>query len=164
MGYRLPPTPARRVGFELAAPSDVELSPSAGALRCRERRGGQTIGELEISVFHAALVIDRDGILEEKVREAIEAAIASGAYVLEPVPVELAGASGYRIDAEYLRSSARPELPHVHVFAIAPDDLGVDAGVLVTVRSASPEWPAADAILRSLKLLCRRSATANDAR
>lgn len=164
MGYRLPPTPARRVGFELAAPSEVELSPSPEALRCRERRGGRTIGELEITVFHAALVIDRDGILEEKVREGIEAALAAGAHVLEPVPFELGGASGYRVDAEYLRTAARPELPYVYVFAIAPDDLGVDAGVLVTVRSASPEWPAADAILRSLKLLCRRSVSANDVR
>jgi len=164
MGYRLPPTPARRVGFELATPSEVELSPAGESVRCCERDGDRTIGELEITVFRAALVIDRDGILEEKVREGIEAAIATGARVLEAVPVELAGASGYRADAEYLRGSTRPALPYVYVFAIAPDDLGVDGGVLVTVRSASPDWPAADAILRSLKLLSRRSATANDVR
>jgi len=164
MGYRLPPTPARRVGYELATPREVEVANAGDTLCCRERRGGQTIGELEIEVFHAALVIDRDGILEEKVRERIEAAIEAGARVLEAVPVELAGASGYRADAEYLRNTARPALPYVYVFAIAPDDLGVDAGVLVTVRSASPEWPAADEILQSLRLLCRRSATANDVR
>ena len=88
MGYRLPPTPARRVGFELAAPSEVELSPSArGAALPRARTAASTIGELEITVFRAALVIDRDGILEEKVREGIEAAIAAGARVLEAVPV-----------------------------------------------------------------------------
>ena len=161
MGFRLPPTPARRVGFELAAPSEIELSPAGETVRCRERDGGRTIGELEITVFRAALVIDRDGILEDKVRVGIEAAISSGARVLEPVPVELAGASGYRADAEYQRGGARPALPYVYVFAIAPDDLGVDGGVLITVRSASPEWPAADAILRSLKLLSRRSATGN---
>jgi hypothetical protein len=160
MAFRLPPTPARRVGFELAAPRDVELSPSGDVVRCRERQAGRTIGELEISVFHAALVIDRDGILEDKVRAAVEAAIAAGANVLEPVPVELPGASGFRADAEYHRGT---ELPHEHVFAIAPDDLGVDAGVLVTVRSASAEWPAADAILASLKILSRGKPSANDA-
>lgn len=164
MGYRLPPTAARRVGYELATPREVELAPSGERLRCCERRGEETIGELEIEVFHAALVIDRDGILEEKVRAAIETAIAAGAHVLEPVPFELGDASGYRVEAEFLRGGIRPALPYIYVFAIAPDDLGVDAGVLVTVRSASPEWPAADEILRSLRLLCRRSATANDVR
>jgi hypothetical protein len=164
MSYRLPPTPARRVGYELATPREVEVAPAGETLRCCERRGGQMVGELEIEVFHAALVIDRDGILEEKVREGIEAAIEAGAHVLEAVPVELAGASGYRADAEYARGSSRPALPYVYVFAIAPDDLGVDAGVRITVRSASAEWPAADEILKSLKLLCRRSAFANDLR
>jgi hypothetical protein len=160
MAFRLPPTPARRVGFELAAPRDVELAPSGDIVRCRERQSGRTIGELEISIFHAALVIDRDGILEDKVRAAVEAAIAAGANVLEPVPIELPGASGFRADAEYRRGT---ELPYAHVFAIAPDDLGVDAGILVTVRSASPEWPAADAILASLKILSRTKPSANDA-
>ena len=35
--------------------------------------------------------------------------------------------------------------------------------VLVTVRSASREWPSADKILRSLKVFGRRPVTANDA-
>ena len=76
------------------------------------------------------------------------------------MPIELPGASGYRADAEYRRGT---ELPHAHVVAIAPDDLGVDAGILVTVRSASPEWPAADAILASLRILSRGKPSANDA-
>jgi hypothetical protein len=50
----------------------------------------------------------------------------------------------------------------VYVFAIAPHDLGVDGGVLVRVRSAAPEWPAADAILRTMRVLGRNS-SANDA-
>jgi hypothetical protein len=160
MAFRLPPTPARRVGFELAAPRDVELAPSGDIVRCRERHSGRTIGELEISIFHAALVIDRDGILEDKVRAAVEAAIAAGAHVLEPVPITLPGASGFRAEATYARGT---ELPYAHVFAIAPDDLGVDAGILVTVRSASPAWPAADAILASLKILAHGKPSANDA-
>jgi hypothetical protein len=48
------------------------------------------------------------------------------------------------------------------VFAIASNDL-VDAGVLVIVRSARPDWPAADSILQSLAIFSR-GRTANDAR
>ena len=41
------------------------------------------------------------------------------------------------------------------MFAVAPPDLGVDGGVLVTVRSLCPDWPAGDQILRSLRILTR---------
>jgi hypothetical protein len=157
MGYRLPPTLSRRIGFEVTAPGDFELD--GETVRCR-----QPEGVLEISIFKAALVIDRDGILEEKVRHAIVDHVADGAFVLEPMPVALEGASGWRVDAEYRRGPARPALPYIFVFALASDDLGVDAGVLVTVRSASPQWPAADEIVRSLKILARRGPTANDPR
>lgn len=48
------------------------------------------------------------------------------------------------------------------MFAFAPPD-GIDGGVLVTVRSATPDWPAAEAILGSLRILTRHGATpAND--
>ena len=112
-------------------------------------------------MFRAALVIDRDGILEEKVRHAIVEEVAAGAHVLEPMPVEIAGASGWRVDAQYQRGTDKPALPYVYVFALASDDLGVDAGVLVTVRSASPEWPAADQIVQSLKIFTRGANNAN---
>lgn len=161
--YRQLPAPGRAVGFELETPVGLELVAGEANVRVSEQRDGKPVGELEVAVFHAALVIDRDGILEEKVREGIERAIEAGAHVLETVPYELGGASGYRADAGYLHNSSRPALPYVYVFAIAPDDLGVDAGVRITVRSASSEWPAADEILKSLKLLCRRSAS-NDIR
>jgi hypothetical protein len=132
MGFRIPPTMSRRIGVEVTAPATFVVD--GDTARCR-----QPDGELEIAVFKAALVIDRDGILEEKARHAIVEAVAGGADVLEPMPVSLDGASGWRIDAEYRRGAARPALPYVYVFALASDDLGVDAGVLVTVRSASPE-------------------------
>ena len=140
---------------------------SAGdVVTCRERRAdGETIGELEVSVFHAALVIDRDGILEEKVQSAIDSAKEPGARVLPAIPFSLPGASGYRADLEVVRpmGTARPPLPYVYVFAMAPNDLALDGGLVVTVRCASPEWPAADAILQSLRILSRRGAVvAND--
>jgi hypothetical protein len=163
MAYRQLPTASRRIGFEIQTPSEVEIQPG-DVVRCRERSGHRTIGELEVSVFHAALVIDRDGILEEKMQRAVEAASEPGARVLPAIPVELAGASGYRADIEVVRpmGTARPPLPYVYVLAMAPNDLALDGGLLVVVRCASPEWPAADKILRSLKILSRRGATAND--
>jgi len=163
MGFRQLPTPARRIGFQIETPEEVEVQPGE-VVRCFERKGDETIGELEVSVFHAALVIDRDGILEEKVHDAIARAAEPGARVLPTIPVALPGASGFRADVEFVRpmGTPRPPLPYVYVFAMAPKDLALDGGLVVTVRCASPEWPAADAILRSLRILSRRGVTAND--
>jgi hypothetical protein len=167
MSFRQPPTTARRIGFEIDPPGEVSVQTHGAAIRCRQQSpSGAPIGELELEVFHAALVIDRDGILEEKVQAAIAQAAAPGAQVLQPVPIELAGASGFRAEAAPTRAitsgDAHAALPYVHVLAIAPDDLGVDGGLLITVRSASPSWPAAEAIVRSLRILSRRSTSAND--
>lgn len=169
MSYRqLPAASARRglpsIGFSIDTPSDVELTPVGGGdtvVRCSERRAdGKPVGELEVAVFQAALVIDRDGILEDKVQGAANDVAEQGARVLAPIPVSLPGASGFRADVEL---HSRVSLPYVYVFAIAPHDLGVDGGVLVTVRCAAPEWAAADAILRSLRILTRHARSANDA-
>jgi hypothetical protein len=168
MAYRQPPTTARRIGFEIDPPADVTVQPHGATVRCREARAdGATVGELVVEVFHAALVIDRDGILEEKVQAAIALAAPPDSQVLQTIPIELHGASGFRADVGPARSvasggTAHTALPYVHVLAIAPDDLGVDGGLLVTVRSASPEWPAADKIVASLRILSRRSTQAND--
>ena len=125
------------------------------AVHCSEARGdGKPVGELEVAVFHAALVIDRDGILEEK---ACTAAATETGRSAAARRITLPGASGYRADAE-----RHAPLPYVYIFAIAPHDLGVQGGVLVTVRSAKPDWAAADAILTSLRILTRGGRTAND--
>src|SRR5262245_20315573 len=84
--YRQLPTTSRRIGFEIEPPREVEVQ-AGDVVRCRERAGGETIGELEVSVFHAALVIDRDGILEEKAQSAVERAAEPGARVLPAIPV-----------------------------------------------------------------------------
>jgi hypothetical protein len=112
-------------------------------------QGGRTLGELEVSVFAAALLIDRDGILAEKACEALgrEAMVRGGATA---VAVMLPGASGFRADAVQ-----NTPLPYRFVFAIAPPDLGIDGGILITIRCASPDWPAADHMLRTLRVLTR---------
>jgi len=167
--YRLAPTASRQrglpaIGLEMTAPTEVELTPvpaGAAVVRCCERRGGKTVGELEIEMFSAALIIDRDGILEEKAREAAHNSSAQVVTIAGTFAVSLPGASGYRADVE---PPGRVALPYVYVFAMAPHDLGIEGGVIVTVRSAQPEWPAAEAILGSMRLLTRhgRPQAAND--
>jgi hypothetical protein len=161
MAFRQPPTTSRRIGFELDAPAGMTVEPTRAGARVR----GMT-GELEVEIFQAALVIDRDGILEERIQRAVDAAVASdaGAQVLQTVPIELPGASGYRADVELTRplGAPRPERPYLVIFAVAPHDLGVDGGVLVRVRSATPAWEAVEHVLSSLRILTRRSATANE--
>jgi hypothetical protein len=146
----------------MTAPGGVELTPVGNGdavVRCCEKRpDGKTVGELEVSMFKAALIIDRDGILEQKAREI---AGECAEHVAGTVAVSLPGASGYRADVE---PQGKTSLPYVHVFAMAPHDLGIDGGVVVVVRSAKPDWPAAEVILSSLRLLPRngRSPPAND--
>ena len=132
----------------------MPLDQGAKVVRCEESRDGKPIGKLVVEVFKAALVIDRDGILMEKVMR--ECSIQPGRATL-PISVTLPGASGFRASVELARGN---ELPFMYVFAIAPHDLGVDGGVLVTVRSASRDWPSANKILGSLKVFGRRPVTA----
>lgn len=138
------------IGFEIV-PGDLEVTPSSGDARvqCRETRDGKPIGELEVTVFSAALVIDRDGILEAKASDGSGGAHAS--------PVTLPGASGY-----FAETRGDAVLPYRYVFAIAHDH-AIDGGVLVTVRCARPDWPAAERVLQSLRILTRHGvAAAND--
>src|SRR4051794_31829034 len=126
--YRRPPRGRPMLGFQLEVPREIELL-DGSTLTCRESlHGGRTRGELEISLFAAALVIDRDGILAEKACEvlAAEAAVRGGPTA---VAVALPGASGYRADAVL-----NAALPYRYAFAIAPSDLGVDGGVAIVVR------------------------------
>ncbi len=137
------------IGFQLEVPCEVEIL-EGPALKCRELlQGGRMRGELEIRLFAAALVIDRDGILSEKACEVLagEATLGRGPTA---VAVALPGASGFRADAVI-----HATLPYRYAFAIAPPDLGVDGGVAIVVRCVSPDWPAADHMLRSLRILTR---------
>jgi hypothetical protein len=154
------------VGFQLEVPGEVEVEDeptnepaNEAVIVCRERRpDGRLVGELEARVFAGAMIIDRDGILAEKASEVLggetqrmgEAAVA----------VVLPGASGFRAEAV-----VRTMLPYIYVFAVAAADGVVDGGVVVTIRSAAPDWPAAEHMLRSLRILTRtgRIATNYDA-
>src|ERR1044072_3856589 len=126
MAFRQLPTAARRIGFPIEPPSEVGIHPG-DVVRCSEQQNGEMVGVLEVSVFHAALVIDRDGILAEKVQQTLESAAEPGARMSGTAPVTLAGASGYRAQLELVRpmGTPRPTLPYVYVFAVAPNDLAL---------------------------------------
>jgi hypothetical protein len=157
--YRQLPAASRQrglasIGFEIVPNGDVEVTPVPSGetlVRCTERReDGRCVGELEVTVFSAALVIDRDGILEAKASDH-----SAGAHAM---PVVLPGASGY-----FAETRGDGQLPYRYVFAVAPHDLAVDGGVLVTVRSARPDWAAGERLLKSLRIITRHgTAPAND--
>lgn len=144
------------IGFQLDVPREVELR-DGPVLKCREMlQGGRTLGEIEVSVFAAALIIDRDGALAEKACEALgREAVLRGDPAA--VAVRLPGSAGFRADAVQ-----NTPLPYRYVFALAPDEV-VDGGVLITIRCASPDWPAADHMLRSLRVLTRSGRIATHA-
>jgi hypothetical protein len=155
--YRREPRGRFSLGFQMEAPGEVALRDS-DVLHCTETRSnGKAVGELEVALFAAALIIDRDGILSEKACASI-AQLASFPRGATAVAVKLPGAGGFRADA--IQGTA---LPYLHVFALAPYDLGVSGGVVITIRSATPEWPAADHMLRSLRILTRNGRLATSA-
>ena len=143
------------LGYLFDVPAGVVLR-DGPVVKCHEARDdGRVVGELEITVFGAALIIDRDGILAEKARETASRALG-GRGVGEPVSVRLPGATGYRADGQ-----GSAALPYVYAFTFAPSDLGVDGGVLVVMRTARPDWPAGEQMLHSLRLL-RRNGTVEE--
>jgi len=134
------------LGFQLELPHELERFDGPVVTFRELRSDGRVVGELEVSVFAAALIIDRDGILAEKACAVLgrETAVTAPA-----VAVMLPGAVGYRADA-----IQRTAQPYLHVFALAADDI-VDGGLVITIRSADPDWPAGEHMLRSLRLLTR---------
>lgn len=144
--------------LDLEAPTGVELVPvTPEVVRASESRpDGALVGELEVATFKAALIIDRDGVLEDKARTLAEA-VDPAARIDSCTPISLPGISGFRAEAA-VRSIKRPALPYIHVLVLAPDDLRINGGLVITARSARLEWAAGDAIIASLKVLGRRGA------
>jgi hypothetical protein len=125
-------------------------------------------GELTIELFAAGLIIDRDGILEQMASEAAwHAVVAPAAGDLRGIlPVELAeGPTGFVAEIDLTRDDRGlpPELRFLDIYVVAPSDLAVPGGAVVTVRRASDEWPAAAEMLSTLRLGAN-SGAANDAR
>jgi hypothetical protein len=169
--YRHQPADSKRrglpaIGFSIRVPERLTLAQTppiapdrARLVTCRELdRDGLLVGELEIGAFSAALIMDRDGILEQIVTvEADRALVAPASGRRESVlPMECgAGVSGYRADVVLLRDSngtVKPRVPYLWFCALGTADI-VDAGVFVTCRSTAPEWPAAEEVLATLHIV-----------
>jgi len=110
---------------------------------------GAVIGEIAIAIVGASLIMDRDGVLAETAHTgAARAADGSPAREEARGPTTCAGASGAVASLVRL---GRPPLPYVSVYALAGDDV-IASALLVTVRHAAPEWPAAEALVASLRV------------
>ncbi|MCA9675221.1 MAG: hypothetical protein H6709_09920 [Kofleriaceae bacterium] len=153
------------IGFRLRAPAAVALEvPADGPVLLRaEERGGDdgVVGALEVTACDASLIIDRDGVLEELASDAADRVLAHPAVgrLSSIVPVELAGGpTGFRADVDLSRDArgVRPELPCLALYALASPDLAVSGALIVVVRSVTTEWPAAAAMMASLKVLSQR--------
>ena len=164
--YRQQPSDSRKlglppIGFRVRAPERVTIAPASGIagapVVCSEiGPDGNVVGEVEIAVFGAGLIIDRDGVLERIATEAAEDAAATGGQVTGVMPVELeSGVSGYRAEVEL---GGAVTLPYLQIFALASRDLAVCGGVLVILRAVLPAWPAGDVVLSSLRVLTRDGA------
>lgn len=122
----------------------------------RRTNDGKLVGSMEIAAFSAALVIDRDGVLQEVVAAGTEKLLAPPARgrVVSLGPIEYAAAGGFRADLVITHDAGGiPELPHASVISLAPHDFTVSAGLYIVVRSVTSDWEAATAMLESLTFL-----------
>jgi hypothetical protein len=148
------------IGFQLEVPPGValeQIDPAgperAVVLRARETAAGRLVGELEMGLFSAALIVDRAGVLQELVESAAAVALGPGhtARLLAAGEASFAaGASGFRIDV--VLGAPRPPAPYQSWLALASDDLALRGGLFVTMRAAGPTWPAASHMLDSLRI------------
>jgi hypothetical protein len=136
-------------------PTDPGGSQNGVVVRAEERRGDRLVGELEIGVFSAGLVMDRDAVLAEMASAAADRALAppGAGRLLSVGEVTLEGGlHGFRADVWRSRGDdgLAPACPYLALFALGGGALG---GLFVVVRSAQSEWAAGNAIVSSLHLL-----------
>jgi hypothetical protein len=128
----------------------------AVVLRAHQRGDdGRRLGELELGVFSASLIIDRAGVLQELVETT--AGLSPGGKLIGAGNASFAaGASGYRMDvvmtAPGEQAEARPACPYVTWLALASEDLVLPGGLFATIRSATPSWAAGSHMLDSLRI------------
>ncbi len=155
------------IGFQLDVPPGVmieQIDPAgpdrAVVLRAYQRGDdGRLVGELELGVFSASLIIDRAGVLKELVETTAGVALggpAAGKLLGAGNAAFAAGASGYRMDVVLTSGAepgeARPSCPYLTWLALVSEDLVLPGGLFATIRSASPTWPAASHMLDSLRI------------
>ncbi len=151
------------IGFQLEVPPGVmleQIDPAgpdrAVVLRAHQQGDdGRRLGELELGVFSASLIIDRAGVLQELVETT--AGLSPGGKLIGAGNASFAaGASGYRMDvvmtAPGEQAEARPACPYVTWLALASEDHVLPGGLFATIRSATPSWAAGSHMLDSLRI------------
>lgn len=155
------------IGFQLDVPPGVMLEQTdpagpdrAVVLRAREEHDGRLLGDLELGIFSATLIIDRTGVLQELVETTAAVALGGPAHTARLLAAGeasfAAGASGFRMDVVVRagdQGDARPVCPYVTWMALASEDLVLPGGLFITMRSAAPSWPAASHMLDSLRII-----------
>lgn len=152
------------LGFALELPVALGWAAAAGPTigTATERGpGGAILGELELAIAPAALVMDRDGVLADAAHAAIARAAGGGATRDLAIRAIAIGAAAGAVAS--LVRLGRPALPYVAVYALASDDM-IAGALLVIARHAAPEWPTADAALASLRLASKDTLLARVAR
>ncbi len=150
------------VGFRLDLPGGVEIEPadpSIVQLRASERRvsTGRPLGELEIRVFAARLIMDRDGVLLEAAQALAEELFASprDGYLGDAGAIMLPAGEAWRADMTVTRDAhgRLPLYPYKKVIALGHPDAFVHAALLIVMQQAEATWPAGDAMLQSLQFV-----------
>jgi hypothetical protein len=126
-------------------------------LRAVERRGNRPIGELEIRVFAARMIMDRDGVLLDAATALAEELFAAprDGYLGASGSITLPAGEAFRADMTVTRDAAggMPAFPYKSVLALGHPDFMIHAALLIVVQHAEADWPAGDAMLQSLAFI-----------
>jgi hypothetical protein len=150
------------VGFRLDIPEGVVVQPSDPKiiqLRATETRAatGRPLGELEIRVFAARLIMDRDGVLLDAARALAEELYAAprDGWLGATGTVELPAGEAWRADVQVTRDERGliPILPYKSVYALGHPNAIVHAALLIVVQHAEATWLAGDEMLQSLEFV-----------
>jgi hypothetical protein len=177
--FRIAPATTRRrglppIGLSVFAPECLDVTvidTGASALLSASEADptGKKIGVVEIDIFQANMIIDPDGALERAAEAAVERCLSppgSGA-IRQRTRFELDdGTSGVRIEVTVTRDAdgTPSTLPHLTVLALAPDDAAARGGLVAMVRSARPDWAAAETLFETLRVITRDTGANDNAR
>ena len=139
----------------------MTVSSPAPRFRAASLRNGRVVGELEVSVFHPNLIMDRDGVLRDAALRVAQASLAPPrrGYVEGPWEIELPIGSAWRADAVIERDEEdkAPALLYQTAIAIGHPDFRLSAALFVIIRAAAEGWQDGVNMLESLRFTGRNA-------
>jgi hypothetical protein len=133
----------------------VTVASPAPAFRAAALRGTRILGEIEVSIFHPSLIMDRDGVLRETAVRMAQAILASprSGYLQGPIEIPLPIGPTWRVDVVLERDELGkvPTLPYQAAMAVGHPDLRLNAALFIMVRAAEEGWEAGFEMLESLR-------------